>query len=323
MTMTYTVRKLLESKKFTEMKLLCGESGLDREVKGIRIIEIKDMERFLTGGEILLTSFQVYLSCSDKELEQHFEDLLKKEISGFIIKDRKGNDPDKKKLSILEQHCKKYNIPLIQIPEDVYYWGIIRYVMSQVFDRDTARLKYFKITHDNFNTLVLQNNKSQNKTKDIIEFLGTMIENPIALYYSNLNCFASTNSDNTQLILSGEMEEYKPDIVTKFKYWKQTVNGYTQYIVKIDVINEAECYLVITEKNDKLTDLDYMAIENAIINLQYSFVSEFAQNEIRKKYQRDIIHNILNGLLNIKEMAEAAAAIGLKEDAYYYNGLIN
>ena len=48
--MAYTVRKLLESEQFPKMKLLCGEKGLDLEVKGIRIIEIEDMERYLTGG---------------------------------------------------------------------------------------------------------------------------------------------------------------------------------------------------------------------------------------------------------------------------------
>ena len=270
--MAYTIRKLLESKKFDQLKLLYGERGLDREVKGIRIIEIKDMERYLTGGDILLTSFQVYSSCSNREMEQHFEELLKKDISGFIVKKRDNNDFDKK-FAILEKHCRKYHIPLLQIPENMHYWGIIRYVMSQVFDKDTARLKYFKITHDNFNTLALKDNKSENKIKDIIEFLGTMIENPIALYYSNLSCFASINSDNDKLILTDEIKKYRPNIVTKFDYLKQTVNGYDQYIVKVDIINEAECYLVITEKDNKLTDLDYMAIENAIINLQLFMIS--------------------------------------------------
>ena len=67
--MAYTVRKLLKSEQFPKMKLLCGEKGLDLEVKGIRIIEIEDIERYLTGGEILITSFQVYLSCNDREVE--------------------------------------------------------------------------------------------------------------------------------------------------------------------------------------------------------------------------------------------------------------
>ena len=315
--MAYTVRKLLESEQFPKMKLLCGEKGLDLEVKGIRIIEIEDMERYLTGGEILITSFQVYLSCSDREVEQHFEDLVKSDISGFIVKKRKEYDPTGRRLSLLEKHCKKYEIPLVEISEDFYYWGIIRHVMIQVFDKDTARLKYFKITHDSFNTFILKNNGSSNTASDIIKFLSIMIENPVVLYYGNLNCLVSTNSDNSKLILSDEIQPYKPNIITKFQYMKQMKGSCVQYVVKFAIWSEVEIYITITEENRELTELDYMAIENAIINLQYGFLSEFAQDEVKKKYQRDIVHNILNGLLSSKEMTEAALQLGMKESDTY------
>ena len=315
--MAYTVRKLLESEQFPKMKLLCGEKGLDREVKDIRIIEIEDMEQYLTGGEMLITSFQVYLSCSDREVEQHFEDLVKSDISGFIVKKREEDDSTGKRLKLLEKHCEKYEIPLVEIPEDLYYWEIIRYVMTQVFDKDTARLKYFKITHDNFNIVTLKNNGSSYAVRNIIEFLSTMIGNPVALYYSNLNCLISTNTDDSKLILSDEIQPYKPDFITKFQYMKQMKGNCVQYVVKIGILNEVESYITITEENRELTELDYMAIENAIINLQYEFLSVFTQNELKKKYQRDIIHNILNGLLSPKEMAEAAAQLGMKESDTY------
>ena len=315
--MAYTVRKLLESEQFPKMKLLCGEKGLDLEVKGIRIIEIEDMERYLTGGEILITSFQVYLSCNEREVEQHFEDLVKSDISGFIVKKRKEYDPTGRRLSLLEKHCKKYEIPLVEISEDLYYWGIIRYVIMQVFDKATARLKYFKITHDNFNTFILRNNGSSNTASDIIKFLSIMIENPVVLYYGNLNCMVSTNSDNSKLILSDEIQPYNPNIITKFQYMKQMKGSCVQYVVKFAILNEMEIYITITEENRELTELDYMAIENAIINLQYGFLSEFAQDEVKKKYQRDIVHNILNGLLSSKEMTEAASQLGMKESDTY------
>lgn len=315
--MAYTVRKLLESEQFPKMKLLCGEKGLDLEVKGIRIIEIEDMERYLTGGEILITSFQVYLSCSDREVEQHFEDLVKSDISGFIVKKRKEYDPTGRRLSLLEKHCKKYEIPLVEISEDSYYWGIIRYVMIQVFDKDTARLKYFKITHDSFNTFILKNNGSSNTASDIIKFLSIMIENPVVLYYGDLNCMVSTNSDNSKLILSDEIQPYKPNIITKFQYMKQMKGSCVQYVVKFAILSEVEIYITITEENRELTELDYMELENATINLQDGFLSEFAQDEEKKTYQRDIIHNILNGLLSSKEMTEAAAQLGMKESDTY------
>ena len=77
------------------------------------------------------------------------------------------------------------------------------------FDKATARLKYFKITHDNFNAFILNNNGSCNTASDIIKFLSVMIENPVVLYYGNLNCMVSTNSDNSKLILSDEIQPYE------------------------------------------------------------------------------------------------------------------
>ena len=105
--------------------------------------------------------------------------MVKSDISGFIVKKKEEDDPTGKRLKLLEKYCEKYEIPLVEIPEDLYYWGIIRHVMTQVFDKDTARLKYFKITYDNFNTFILKNNGLSNTASDIIKFLSIMIENPV------------------------------------------------------------------------------------------------------------------------------------------------
>lgn len=49
--MAYTVKQLLESKQFPDMRLVTCKENLNQEIKGIRIIEIEDMERYLTGEE--------------------------------------------------------------------------------------------------------------------------------------------------------------------------------------------------------------------------------------------------------------------------------
>ena len=47
--MGYTVKDLLKSNKFPEMQLINDDSGIDREIKGVRIIEVADMEIYLGG----------------------------------------------------------------------------------------------------------------------------------------------------------------------------------------------------------------------------------------------------------------------------------
>lgn len=74
---------------------------------------------------------------------------------------------------------------------------------------------------------------------------------------------------------------------------------------------------MIDEKNRKLTNFDFVAIENAIDALRYSFTFDFAKNEIHKKYHRDIFFNLVNSQLNYDDTTEAANMLNLKEDAYY------
>ena len=312
----YRVSDLLESSKFSSMRLLSGERGIQREISGIRIVEVEDMDRFLLGGEILISSLAVYSNCTEAQFGRYLKALIiEKQISGFIVKKRKNIN--KRHFDMLNSYCEEYEVPLIEMPEDMHYWGIIRYVLERVYDIETARLKYFKITHDNFNALVFDNNEEDSKSKSIINFLTTMIENPVAIYHSNHNLYISTKPDKSKLVLSEDIVEYKPSIVTKFKYRRQKVGEHYQYIVKVNILNEIDSYIVITEENRKLSDLDYMAIENGIITLQYSFLIEFAQNEVKKKYDHNIVHNIIHGLLSPKEMKDVADSLGLKETEKY------
>ena len=46
--MGYTVKQLVESKQFRDMRLVRCKENLNQEIKGIRILEIEEMERYLS-----------------------------------------------------------------------------------------------------------------------------------------------------------------------------------------------------------------------------------------------------------------------------------
>lgn len=314
--MAYTVKKLLESNQFPDMKLVAGEKSLDQEIKGIQIIEIEDMERCLSGGELLLTSMKVYFGETARVFRKHLEKLEKKQISGFIIKRHPEIVQKVDYYTILLKFCSEREIPVIEIPEIEYYWGIIKYVILQIYDENIAWLIYFKLTHDNISNILLNGKNFEDTMKSILFLLSSMIGNPVALYYSNLTCCASTTQDLSDFVFEKNVEKYKPNIITRFEYQKQT-KEHTQYITTINVLGRAEVYLVVTEMNMPLTVLDYMALENAVLTLKYSFMESYAQNEIDKKYQRDVGYSLLNGLLTGDELNKAAHMLKLKEAAQY------
>ena len=84
--MGYTVKDFIDSNNFPEMKLISDNSEINREIKGARTIAVPDMEKFLGGGELLLTSLMVYEKLDKRMMLSHLEELNKKQVSGFIVK---------------------------------------------------------------------------------------------------------------------------------------------------------------------------------------------------------------------------------------------
>lgn len=314
--MEYTTKQFIESNRFPQIKVAYGEEYLDKRISGIRIIEIPEMAKYLEGGEILLTSLRVYKEYRNETFIKYLEQYSEKKLSGIILKKINSEKDLESKRDLLRKYCKDQRIPLLEMPEELEYWPVIKYVMSQVFDKDIARLKYFKLTHDNFNMLSFSPRKISNQASEVLDLLGSMIENPVALYYTNGNCCASRGDNSDKMVLLDNLEDYTPDILTRFSYSRQQ-GEFIQYVVRIEIFGEAEVFLVITEKNRELSALDYMALENAIITLMYGFVSEFAQQEIEKKYDHDIVHALLTNTLSRKEMESAVRLLGLNYEQKY------
>ena len=86
--MEYTIEKLLAEKQWKQLNLLEGKESCKRKIEGIRIIEVPEMARYLTGGELLLTSLYVYRDCSAEEFYQY---LIAFERTGTDQRKREEN----------------------------------------------------------------------------------------------------------------------------------------------------------------------------------------------------------------------------------------
>lgn len=312
--MNYTIKDLLDSNQFPGMKLLNSASGGgNKEISGIQIIETLDMERYLSGGEILMTSLKAYEGVSESEFQKHMEAFVKLQISGFIVKRNQQTESQKRLFDLLMQYSEEYHLPVIEIPADMYYWGIIKYVLMQIFDLKIAKLSYFKTTHDNLSVLLLNELDVLKNIDNILQQIDRMVGNPLSLYDENRNCIATTDPTLTGFEFAKEVEEYRPDVtVAKYPYLCQK-RVYTEYIKKFNVYTQMGFYLVITEKNEALTTLDFISLENAIVVLQYLLMRRAAEENIAKKYHKDLGYRMLNGSLTNTELREVADILGFKK----------
>ena len=48
--MNYTIKEFIESNKFPKMQLISDNSGINRVIRGVQILSVPNMEKFLGGG---------------------------------------------------------------------------------------------------------------------------------------------------------------------------------------------------------------------------------------------------------------------------------
>ena len=299
------------------MKLICGEQGLKNEIKGVTIIEAPDIVKFINGGELLLTGLYAFKSCSIEEFQNYLQELRKKEISCLVIKKGRLVEHADRKIELLREYACKNGIPLLDVPFDMSFQRVLAIVMEHLFNEEVTLLKYFKTTHDNFTALTLGNIRSENLTRPILEMLEKLIRNPVALYNQNRTCFESTAEDRSDLVFLDNLEDYDPDVLTNYQYWRQK-GEQNQYVIRIHMSVGVQMYLVVTEKTSPFTKMDCIAIENAIVALQYEFSRQFAIEELEKKFQNDILNNILNGKVSSDaEMEKSANLLQMDKNGSY------
>lgn len=308
--MSFTIKDLLESKEFSDMKLIAGQNHKKNEIKGVTIIEAPDIMHFIQGGELLLTGLYAFKSCSITEFQGYLQEI--KTISGIIIKKGRTVKDAETKIKMLEEYANEHSLPLIQVPFEISFQKIMSFVMEHIFNEEVTHLKYFKTTHDNFTALTLSSHQREHPIKDILDMLNKLIRNPVALYDRNFNCYAAANDEFSEFHLSKNAKPFDAGMLTKYKYLKQN----NQYIIELNLTDKM--YLVITETVSKFESLDCIAIENAIIALQYEFSRKQAIAELEKKYQNDIFNNLLNGkIISYAELKRNIELLNMDFNGFY------
>ena len=308
----YTVKDLLESSENLQIRLI-GKNlggGVDREIKGIRIIEELDIEKYMVGGEILLTSLKVFEKMSEEQFLFHLEGLNKKKISGFIIK-RNESIPSYL-FDTLFKFCEENHIPVLEISQNQYYFGTIKYILRKVYNKETANRLYFALMHDIFSGILLNESNLNVAIEKVLFLINEMLDNPVAIYNSNYDCYASSEEEPTDFNIENGLKRYIPEVLAKHQYFIQK-REYVEYINKIQLFDGRYFYLVITEKNNQLTDIDFAGMEDAILVLQFALMRLSAEEELDKKYQKDLEYRLLAGTLSSEEEDEVANILGLND----------
>lgn len=323
--MGFTVREMLKTEIFGNAKLLGGTDGLENEIMGATIIEAPDIVKFINGGEVLLTGFYAFQSCSAEEFRGYIDELSKKKVSALAVKRGRNVEYIEEKIRILLSYAKEHAVPVLEVPFEVSFREILKLIMERLFNEEVRRLKYFKTTHDNFTALSLSFGSTENGIQRILDVLEKLIGNPAALFNQNMDCLAPAEKGMHKLVISEQAEEYLPRFYSNYHYLKQRAvlpgerkQYCEQYIVKFRVMYNRKMYLVITASKNPFSDLDDIAIENALTALRQEMFRQNSIEELEEKFQNDIMNNVLSGKLHSRqEIEREIKLLGIPIDSNY------
>lgn len=312
--MGYTIKDFVESNQFEGLKLI-NHAELDREITGAQIISMIDIENLAGGGQLLLTSLRVYDNLDKNTVIYYLEELNKKRISGFVVKRREETLKQKKLFELFMYFCEEHNIPVLELPQNISYWSVVKYLLYQSCDIVIAKYMYSKMVHDQINNFLFNQQQDKHTKERFFKSLETIVGNPISLYDENFRCIHPFTGQKDFTIID-DSEKYVPPIITKHEYIRQK-REYVEYIQKINILEYYHYYLVITEENEPLSELDFITLDNTITVLFYLLTQDVTKRELEIKYYRDLSYRLMNGSMSNAEEDDVANLLNLSvKDEY-------
>lgn len=132
--MPLTVRQLLEIPELSRMNLICGASGLDRQITSVNVMEAPDIAQWLHGGEFLLSTGYQFRYHPDS-FDEIVVAIHKAGAAGLGFKNRFLHE--------FPTHAKdlanSLGLPILGLPAELAYSDIIRIIILKTDEVENIR----------------------------------------------------------------------------------------------------------------------------------------------------------------------------------------
>lgn len=313
-----TLTEIMTYKSFKNAKLVTGVAALRKEVNGIMVMEAPDIETWGRKGLMILTSYFAMKDVTYDQISHFFQQAEKIGISAIVVKlDRLVHEIPEIFITL----CQKHNIALIQIDKSTAYEKIITEVLEKIINRNAFVLRSFYDIHNQFTQLMMH----QPDIIEILETLRDLLDKPVSLLELPRNHAIGTDSKyNTFKVLHSET--YLQDKNFNFAYRSNQVvyadepdTVYDQLVFIIPNLGYEEYQLIIHERGVASSDVDFMAIENAIRALQTELLTRYAIRQSKQARLNEMVSDLVHGRLTQQEdIDDTIFQLGLDYNSKYH-----
>lgn len=291
-----TLREMLSINIFKDAKILAGEKGLLNRVTKVNVMEVPDIEDWVTKGEFLLTT-----AYSIKDDINQLEDLIKrlkdKGLAGLGIKTKRYVDKIPKNVIDI---ANKIGFPIIEIPINISHTDIITPVLTEIVNSQTNKL----IQIDNFHRRLIDVMLNGGGLTEIAKAIHESIDNTVAIYDEIFQSYIIYGNkklkSNISEILEKEQDERilnsAIEIDKKIKKSMDRIENRMIQRIVIPIFNDDRLYgyVYIWEDNRIINSVELTVIESSTPIIALDLLKKLSIFEIENKNKIEFFDDLLS-----------------------------
>lgn len=312
--MFLSVKDILSGKSFLGVKLLAGEKGLSRRVEMVTVGEVPDIAEWLTGNELVLSTF--FAVSKNRAARLKFaKKIIESQAAALIVKSKRFvEEIDQEILDLADRK----DFPIIEVPSQVRWTDLIQEVSKRIIGRNLANLERSEKIHNELVKLVIEGKgwKSIAKTAARLIKRSVVLENELhqvlaEQYIGELEKESFNELKSLKLRNIGTSEII--DVVEKERFIRIRLKGEmpAKVVVPIIVGGDILGFVSTFEKEGNVNDLDISALQSTATVAALEMGKERVKFETETRLYGDLMEDLLSSGGNEKEIVQRAKQFGV------------
>lgn len=278
-----TLTDILKRKNFNNAKVLAGTDGLERSIKWVHILETKDFDSLLNGGELILTTG------INLELETSldtYERLIEKEAAGICIE----VGPYFKKLPPeIKEFADKHRFPIIIFEKVVKFVDITQDIHTHMINQHYHILS-------RLNELTKQLTELSLSPNGVLKILTRLHEhfqkNALFISHEVKSFYYPPEAKDDQLAMFSYIEELESK---SFHEKTIRVENKTYALTPVRVLGQVWGYLSLQVGGETHDEYVFHVLDRASLAIAQILLRNKTREERKLSIEDDLVQNLLLG----------------------------
>jgi purine catabolism regulator len=307
-----TIAQALEMEVFASARVVAGESGLEKPIQWIHMVDIPEMAEWSQEGELLFTTAFGLKDNPDLQATL-IPDLVEREVVGMVVGvGRYFHDIPE----VMIKYANELSFPIIELPWEVPFIEVTRAISENIVRERYELMQQSLQIHNTLTQLVLMGDDLNALAKALAE----LVQCPVTIEdtFFRLLAYASWGGIDWARQESILQRRTPPALLTELERrgilgeLRQSLHpvripplpeqGLTleRIVAPIVAGREVHGYVLLIVEDRPISDLDMIAIEHAATVAALILLKERAVYETEQRLKSSLLDDLLEGESDLK-----------------------